>query len=234
MTVRRTTACLLVSFVATAGSQNSPNSQEHKEEAVMPNFVLEYIDTIDVAYSVFTGEGAAEKSNGPLIDLFFTVAPETYTREAGAPKSDDQAYAAWMFGTRFHLPPNIRWLGVRKAPLKSFGPTTEYEFWLSYGSRAKLPAGTKTKRVCPGLYATIMVDFAAKRMVDAAAMEQSWEALVSAVTAAGIQAEENRPYIEEHLQKPNEGGWGGMKLMLPIKEESLPKAMKNGLTYVKP
>jgi hypothetical protein len=80
----------------------------------------------------------------------------------------------------------------------------------------------------------VNVDFAGKQMFDAAAMEQSRQALVSAVKAAGIQVEQSRPHIEEHLQKPDEGGWGGMKLMLPVKEASLPKGILNGLTDVKP
>jgi hypothetical protein len=69
--------------------------------------------------------------------------------------------------------------------------------------------------------------------LDAAVIEVTWKSLVSGVKGAGIQVEEDRPYIEEHLQKPNEGGWGGMKVMLPIREESLPRAMKSGLVYVK-
>jgi hypothetical protein len=235
MTGKEIMACLLIVFAAMAGSENRAHSEgQQRKEAAMPNFVLEHIDTIDVAYSTFSGEGAGEKSNGPLIDLFFKVAPETYEREAGAPKSDEQAYMAWMFGTQFHLPPNIRWLGVRKAPLKSFGPATEYEFWLCYGARVKLPEGTQAKQVCPGLFATLMVDFTGKEMFDASAMEHGWRTLVSVVKTAGIQVEADRPYIEEHMQKPNEGGWGGMKLMLPIEAESLPKSMKNGLVYVKP
>jgi hypothetical protein len=44
---------------------------------------------------------------------------------------------------------------------------------------------------------------------------------------------ENRPYIEEHLQKTNQGGWGGMKLMLPIKLETMPSAIRIGLGYTK-
>ncbi|HCE44263.1 MAG TPA: hypothetical protein DET40_12005 [Lentisphaeria bacterium] len=198
----------------------------------MPEFVIEDIGPLDVAYSNFAGEGAAEKSNGPLIDLFFRIAQDAYRKESGAACPDDRTFRTWMFATQFHLPPNIRWLGVRKAPLDTFGPATEYEFWLSYGRRVRMPEGVDVKRVCPGLFATLPADFTGRQLFDAGAIQQGWKDLIGSVKAAGLETD-SRPYIEEHMQKTNDGGWSGMKLMLPIKLETLPEAMKNGLVYIK-
>jgi hypothetical protein len=132
----------------------------------MAKFVIEYIDSIDVAYSEWSGEGASEKANGPLIDLFFKAAKGTYMAESGDTTMDKKAYEAWLFATAFHLPPNVRWLGVRRAPLDRFDPAADYEFWLSYGKRFRIPEGIKTKKVVPGLYATLHVDFRGKQMFD--------------------------------------------------------------------
>lgn len=180
-------------------------------------FTLERLDPMTVAFSCATGEDAPSKAIGPLVKLYFQTAEAAFLRENGRSHRDEEEYLIWMFSTRYHLSPNIRWFGLPEAPPRDHGASQNYEFWVMTGDRVQVDGQVETKQVNGGLYAAIEYPFEPEKL------SEFWQALENRVDEAGLQ-KTDRLWLEEHLQTPNRGGFCGFRLLLPVEETSLPSS----------
>ena len=180
---------------------------------------LERLGPMTVVFSRATGTDAPSQAIEPLVQLFFRAAEAAFRRENGRAHHDDDEYLTWMFATRFHLPPTVRWFGVLETTAPESPDLQSYEFWMAMGDRLKAEDPVDTKPVGGGLYASIECPF------EPATLGEHWRILTNRVQEAGLEVAPRRR-LEWHVQAPNCGGFHRFRLMLPVQEDSLPIGLR--------